>query len=244
MKKTLILSLAASSLLFAGEFGIELGAQQSKLQADFAYGDSDTRTKVNEDDLGLDDKQTSVKPRLYYKAGNHTIDFDFESLDFSGSTTLTKTINFDNETYNFGDKVDSTLEIDWYRLGYRYKVFGNEKSYFNMGLDLNILDTDVGLKTSTLNNSYSEVIPLPTLVIDGNYAINDRFGVEAKFAGISAGSNGHYTEAFVGLNMRCFLLDDAQWRIGYQAKELEVDVDDFDGELKFKGAFLGLNYKF
>jgi len=244
MKKILILSLAASSLLFAGEFGVEVGAQQSKLKADFAYGDSSLRTKVDENDLGLDDKQTSIKPRLYYKSGNHTIDFDFEALDFSGSNLLTKTINFDDKVYTIGSKVDSTLEIDWYRLGYKYKVLGDEKSYLNLGLDLNILDTDVGLKSSTINSSYSETIPLPTLVLSGNYSINDRVGVEAKFAGMSLGSNGNYTEIFAGVNMQCFLIDNGQWRLGYQSKKLEVDIDDFDGELKFSGAFLGFNYKF
>ena len=44
--------------------------------------------------------------------------------------------------------------------------------------------------------------------------------------------------------VQCFLIDNGQCRLGYQSKKLDVDIDDFDGELKFSGAFLGFNYKF
>ncbi|MGM0519714.1 MAG: hypothetical protein ACQERD_08750 [Campylobacterota bacterium] len=246
MKKTILLSIFTASVLSASNFGVEVGASQSNLKADFQYGSNATATKVDENILGLDDKITTIKPRVYFNSGNHTFDFDYESLDFSGANTLTQDIEFDDETYTATTNIKSTMEIDWYRLGYRYSVINNGNTYLNAGLDLNILDTNIGLEETAGNTSsyFDEVIPLPTLVLDGNYAFNEKVGVEAKFAGISVGSEGSYTEAYAGLNIQCLLLDNAKWRLGYKAKKLDVDVDDFDGELEFKGAFLGFNYKF
>lgn len=246
MKKVVLSSLIVASSMMAGDLQVELGYQQNKFDADFAYGNSNTRTVVSESDIGLEEKDSTVKPRLFYMSGNHTFDFDYESLDFSGSKNITRTIVFDDKTYTAGANVQSTLEIDWYRFGYRYKVLGDEKSYLNLGLDINLLKTDVGLDASALNisSNYSETLPVPTLVINGNYSINDMFGIEGKFAGISAGSKASYTEYFAGVNMKCLLLEGGKWKLGYQAKNLEVDVDDFDGELDFKGVYLGFNYTF
>lgn len=249
MKKQLLLSVALSSLLsvsslFAGEFGVELGAKQSKLDLDLAYGNELVRTKVNQDDLGMDDKATLFKPTLYYKSGNHSFDFDFEALDYKGSKNITRTINFDNKVYAIDSKVDSTLKINWYRLGYKYSLINKGSSYLNLGFDVNILDSKVALKTDALDSSYSGTIPVPTLVLSGNYAFNEYFGLEARLAGIKVGSKADYVEASAGINMKCFLLDNANWRLAYQNKELNVDVDDLDAKLGFKGFLLGFNYKF
>ncbi len=246
MKKTLLLSLAVSSVLTASEFGIEIGAQKNKLSADFAYGNSSTRTTVTQDDLGLKNSDTTVKPRLHYKSGNHMFDLDYEKLDFSGSKVLTKDIVYDNKTYTASTNVQTTFEMDWYRLGYRYSVLSNEKGNLNIGADLHIIDADVGLVASSLNfdSSYSETLPLPTLVVSGNYAINDMFGLEAKASGINTGSKATYTEFYAGINVNCLLIKNGQWRLGYQSKKFDIDVDDFKGDLSFKGAYLGFNYKF
>lgn len=245
MKKAIFLSLVSASILTAGDLGVELGVSQTNLEADFEYGNAATRTKVDEDLLGLDDKVTNIKPRVYYTSGNHTFDFDYESLDFSGSNTLTKNVVFDDKTYAINTNVRSTMEFDWYRLGYKYSLVNNDNSNLKAGIDLNILDTNVGLDSDlTAASNYSETIPLPTLVLNGKYSFNENFAIEGKFAGLTAGSKGSYTEAFAGLNIKCLLLDNAHWRLGYQTKKLEIDVDDFDGELKFSGGFIGFNYKF
>lgn len=246
MKKTTLLSLVTVTSLMASDFGIEIGAQKNKLDADIAYGNAVTRTTVTENELGLKNSDTNVKPRLYYTTENHTFDLDFQSMDFSGSNTLTRTIVFDNRTYTANATVNSTLELDWYRFGYRYSVINDNNTKLSIGADINIIDTDIGLNAPSLNlsSSYSETIPLPTLVIEGNYAINDMFGIEAKAAGITAGSKAKYTEFYAGININCLLIENGQWRLGYQSKKFEVDIDDFDGELSFNGAYLGFNYKF
>lgn len=244
MKKAVVMSTFAAASLVAAEFGIEAGYQQNKLSGDFAYGIEGQRTEVSPEEIGLDDGSGTLKPRVYIKSGAHTFDFDYEAIDHSGSKTLQKTITFNEQTYNVGADVTSTYEMNWFRAGYRYNLHEDEKSYANIGLDLHIIDTEVGMKTTGIDEQFSETIPLPTLTVAGSYKFTEMVGAEAKLSGITAGDKGSYVEVYGGLNLDCLLVENGMWRAGYQYKNLDVDVDDFDGDLKMDGVYVGFNYRF
>jgi len=227
-------------------FEVELAVQQVKFEPTFAYGNNSTRTKLNADNLGLDNNENIFKPTFILRKGNHRVDFDYISLDFSGSTTLTKDVNFNNNTYLAGQYIRSDFDIIWMRWGYKYRLFGNNKSYLNLDIDFNSVSVDIRLKGTrsfsfnSLSIPYNEFVDLG---FDGNYAFSDRFGIEGKFVS-SVNDKAKYIDTYVDLNMNSFLLKNTKLKAGYQYKKLAFDDNQFDGDLRFKGPFVGFNYRF
>jgi len=230
----------------AGVFGIELGAQQTKLEADFSYGNKYTKTTINLKDVGLDNSSSAFKPTLFYQTGNHRFDFDYDKIGVSDSHKIEKEFRFGSWYYNvIGANVESKLDVSVFRLGYKYRFLQDNKSYLNLGADVNIVNTKIDIAAPTyglIRNEVSHTQSLLGLVADGNYAFTNMFGIEGKLAGSFV-----YQEAYAGLNMELF--KNAQLRVGYQYKKFELESDDnvnkkFDADLKYQGGFVGLNYRF
>lgn len=240
--------LLAGSTAMAGEFGIGLGYQQNNLSGDALYeGSVANPTKVDlEDTLGMDDSDGTFKPTLYYKSGKHTFSFDYEALSYSGNTTITETIRFGDETYNVSDQVQSNMDLDWYTLGYRYGIYTQDKLNVGIGIDINLIDTELALKTTFVEESVDELIPLPALALDIAYDFGPA-SLNANIAGITAGSSGYYVDMYGGFS---FDLEDlasikgASLDIGYQYKKLDVDVDDLEAQMTFDGLYGGISYRF
>jgi len=248
--KKLLLGVTLVGLLAvnatAGVFGIELGAQQTKLEADFSYGNKYLKTTINLKDVGLDDSSSAFKPTLFWQEGNHRFDFDYDKIGVSGSHKIEKKFRFGRWVYDvIGADVESKLDVSVFRLGYKYRLLQDNKSYLNLGADVNIVNTKIDIAVPTYNlmkNEVSHTQSLLGLVVDGNYAFTNMFGIEGKLAGSFV-----YQEAYAGLNMDLF--KNAHLRVGYQYKKFELESDDsinqkFDADLKYQGGFVGFTYMF
>jgi len=222
----------------AGTFGVELGRQQTKLESDFSF--------ITEKDLGFDDSVNTFKPTLFFQEDRLRVDIDYEKLEFNGKNTLTQDIRFNQIKYYQGTDITSKLKFRWFRAGVKYKVADYDKSYLNLGLNLNSLSADTQLLTSTIYNYVKVKSIFFSYGIDGNYAFTNRFGIESKAVGgfVFKDENNSLGqgELYIGLNM--YLFNNAKLKAGYQYKALGIDIDSFHADFKFKGAFVGLEYSF
>jgi len=240
--KKILLSTALMGLLSvdatAGTFGVELSGQQTKLKSDFSF--------LSEKDLGLDDSINTFKPTLFFQNGRLKIDVDYEKLEFNGKNTLAKDIWFNKIRYYQGTDITSKLKFRWFRTGVKYKVADYDKSYLNLGLNLNFLSADTQLLVPSLYNYVKVKSTFFSYGIDGNYAFTNRFGIESKavagFVFKDENNSLGQAELYIGLNM--YLFNNAKLKAGYQYKALALDVDRFNEDFKFKGAFVGLEYSF
>jgi len=240
--KKILLSTALTGLLVvnatAGTFGIELAAQQTKIESDFSF--------LTEKELGLKDSVNTFKPTLFFQKDRLRVDFDYEKLEFNGKNTLTKDIWFNQTRYYQGTDITSELKFRWFRTGVKYKVADYDKSYLNLGLNLNFLSTDTKLLAPGIYNSVNVKSTFISYGIDGNYAFTNRFGIESKAIGgfVFKDENNSLGqgELYIGLNM--YLFNNAKLKAGYQYKALGIDIDKFHADFKFKGAFVGLDYSF
>lgn len=157
---------------------------------------------------------------------------------------LNKSIDFNGETYAVNMPIESTLKLDWYRLGYRYSIVETGKANLAIGANIHIIKADIGLVSAATSDFYSQTVGLPILALNGSYQINSMFGIEGMISGITAGSSGNYVQMYGGITANCLLVKNGMWRLGYQYKKLSIDIDDLDGDLKFQGAYLGYRYKF
>jgi len=229
------------------EAEVEVGVHQVEFEPNFAYGSKSIRTKLSSSDLGLDNSKNILKPTIILRNKNHRnhrFDFNYEKLNFSGLNTLTKDIHFDDSAFLVDQNISSTFDINWIRWGYKYKLLENDKSYLNLGIDLNYISVDVMLQgPHSFGFLFMSDDRFPGLVFDGNYAFNNYFGIEGKFAS-GADNMAKYIDTYVGLNMDNFLLKNAKLKAGYQYKRLDFAGDELDGDLRFKGVFVGFNYRF
>jgi len=237
--------------------GVELGVQQVKLEHNLAYGYRSTKTKLSSDDLGLDNSKNVFKPALFYEFGDKEtkfrLDLSYEQVGFNGSNTLTKSIVFNRATYDPGDNIRSKFEFEWARAGFEIKG-----PYSSIGFDWNYVTVSTQLSKTVLYNSeyyefknykFKEAVFF-SIVLGAYYNFSD-FSIESK---VKYGSDTdkedslenkiRHKELYVGLNMDNFLLKNGKLKAGYQYRRLDFAGDELDGDLRFKGPFVGFNYRF
>jgi OOP family OmpA-OmpF porin len=242
MKKLLLASIVASASLFATTPGIELLYQQTKVDGDYKLGTSGSSVDVR-DDLGMTGKSVNLKPKIYtWLNDDNKIDFSAEMLQWNANNTINKTI----AGQNFNSAVKSNLDVDTFQFGYGYKVAGDDKSNLLFGTDLNIFSASQTIASATqgLSAKSSKTSLVPTLKLEGKYDL-DGFGVEGKVAGMTYGDKGNFLEYAAGIFFGCPVIDDLSWRVGYRVKDFQdIDLDSFNGDMKFSGIYAGFNYPF
>jgi hypothetical protein len=249
MTKKLISSIIVfgiSSSLYAGEFGLELGAQSIELGGNVHYKGPKIDLK---NDLKLEGTKTSIKPTLTYITDNekHKFFLNYEKSNYNSSSKITRKITFNNEAYLVGATVNATLNTQWAQLGYRYNfdsLFDN-KLDISAGIDLNIIDLETSLVTPGINESNNVTAPLPVLVLDLKYNIVDKFALEAKGAFMTLGSYGDYSEYYGGINVGIPAVKNFHLKAGYMSKNLNLELSsDEKLKLDYSGAYIGAEYKF
>lgn len=167
-------------------------------------------------------------------------------MKYSGTNVITRNIVFNNTTYIVGDSVKTDMKLNWANLYYKYDVFADEK--LKVGIDLNIIDADIELSGTLLNEKYDSYLAIPALTLTGTLPIPSKIRVlkglhfDYSLKGMTVGSSANYVELAGGLGYT--YKKNLDFVVGYEYKKLEVDIDDFNSELKFDGVYGKVSYKF
>lgn len=239
------LLVAGASSAMAGEFGIGGYGTKVEMEGNFNYLGSDISTK---NDLGMTKKDSTVIPTLSYKTKNSVVFVDYVNTKHEGSSTLTRSIDFDGTTYTAASNVDSSLEMTWGRVGMRYNVGDlgtNGLVGLNVGGDIHVIKLEVSINDGTINNSYDVTFGMPTLALGLDVKPVKNVTLFGEINGMSFGSYGSYVEYDTGVKIACPMIKGVEWKVGYKSKEfdLEAEVDE-KFNLEFKGAYAGLTYNF
>lgn len=231
--------------LHATDYQLELGVQTYGASGDAQYGSNDSASTVDiKDDLGINSTNINYKPALYITSHSHKMGISMENISYDESSTLDRTIIFDDKSYASGSNVDSSLEMQEVQLMYRYLIREDKNQKLGLGVDLNLIELQLKMNSGTNDSKYDASVAIPALALEYELSVNKTVALEAKIAGFTTGENAGYLEYFVGTKLRNLLLDGGYWRLGYTQKHINIDESKFDGGIALKGFYLnyGLNF--
>jgi hypothetical protein len=201
------------------------------------------------DDLGMG---TKVYPAIevFGGLGKHHVSLLYTEANYSGSTTLTKPINFDGTPFAVGTLVESSLKIRMVDVAYKYDVIdmGNILAGFSVSAigKIKYIEADAGLSGIvagvTKNNSNNIKAPIPMIGAAAHLGIlANILEARAEITGIAYSGN-HLYEALADLSLTPFPFLDIH--AGYKVTALRIDQSDtyFNGQIA--GPYLALTVSF
>ena len=214
----------------------ELGLERSQLSGYIKIGSENNSTKLDiKNDLGINSSKASLKTMLTRTTTHHKFGFKLEKYKHSGSKKLSSDIVYNGSEYANATLINSEISLKWAKAKYRYRYTKD----FSIGIDLN----GMRLKTMVNDDTVKKTLLLPALGIDYEKELEEGFNFISKASSTIAGaSNYHY--AYAGLSYDMKVLNCTCLHLGYQYKNLSIDTDEIDVNLKFQGLYAGLAMKF
>jgi hypothetical protein len=151
-------------------------------------------TVTGESDLGLSDGRLMPDIELVLLPGKRQL---FRLNGFSsrrsGSTLLTRNIQFDGNNYQVGQLARSTLNLDMVGVGYAYRLFNNPRFELDIGADIQIasleLNVVVPLSPSGQRAADAGIVPIPLLDIESRWEVLPKWQLQARYRWLG-GSGG------------------------------------------------------
>ena len=164
------------------KFGFNLGGSFNATDSEVQLGINNLGISIDTEELlNLDTTTTSFMFEAFWrftKNRRHRLDFNWNSYHRTGKTTLGKDINIGDTTIPLGSRVDTTFDIDVYRISYSYSFFQDTRMDLAFSLGAYILPMSFDLSAQGLMNiSESESItaPLPVVGLRFDFAITPKW---------------------------------------------------------------------
>jgi len=190
-------------------------------------------TKVDaEDDLGLDDFQLLPQVEFTLLPGeHHLVRLNGMQTRRSAQKVIDKQIVFDNEVYQPGELVDSTLNLTMFGLayGYRFIATDTEELAFTLGVQVLEVEVNAVVRSRVVREPESGVTPLPVIGVEGRYAFDDRWSAEGRLQYLRANIedvDGEILDARLAVTWR--LNPYLMFGLGYRSYTINVDSRDAD----------------
>jgi len=214
-------------------------------KGEFAVFSGGLGTKVDmEDDLGFDDSEDFMVEAAV-QLGDFRLTAGYLPLGFSGSGTLSRTIDFGGQTFNANTKVDSDVDIDLYDVGLTWYLlnFDDLPVRLQLGPELSVkyVDADLSMKSTGGNESESLTAPIPTVGLRGRVGLSDFLGLVGR-VGYLQYSDNSFLDADVQLEFSPIPL--VGLFAGYRYFDIEVDESDVFLDVTFEGPYGGAFIRF
>jgi len=169
--------------------------------------------------------------------GRHGLDAAWYDIDQKAQTVLSKTIEYNGQTYTIGATVQSRFRTNFYKVTYHYTFYKRERHEVSGLLGAHIMKvyTSIGLANTGSLESFSVTAPLPSFGLAWKAAWTERFSTRAslQYFGISY-DEGRYSGQFTDL------MATAEYTIGHGAG-LGLGYNRFDLKLDLAKGIHNLN---
>ncbi|HIP56210.1 MAG TPA: TIGR04219 family outer membrane beta-barrel protein [Arcobacter sp.] len=256
MKKIILSTVAAMALTTSvyAEISLEIGAGiwKPSLSGDVNYKGS----TINFDSLGVKD-ELEVSNNYLYADFKHFVpiipNIMVQQLNYgiSGNSSLNTNITFDNQTFNVGETVKTTIDMkqtDF--IMYWGLPFINTLSagVFDINYGLDAKNISGSIQINEKSKSFDEVLPL--LYLNAKISIpvidTDIVGTIKTLSYDGAKISDNEIKASIKLPISSLLVD-VKVDAGYKVQNITIPsslVDNFDAKIDTDGFFFGLSAKF
>jgi len=177
-------------------FTFYCGAQFYQADGKFGYikkGHPDR--KIDLDGLGLSENEVSpIAGGIINFGRKWTLRLDYFGYHDDGKATADYSFDFDDVTFPFAARLDSSLDLDVYVANLSYDFIHSERTRLGVGLGVHAADIDLKI-SGKVNLAGSEIdlgsvnadllAPLPNLYVTGAYSFTDRLLVRGGAGGMS-----------------------------------------------------------
>lgn len=268
MKRCLAVLLMSTVCVFAGWPALAAAAEKKpspwekynvNLGVFFATVDSTARVGTPsagvdfdvEDTLGLGSGNNAFRINAAWRFTEnrrHRVDFDWFSLNRSGSTTLGRDLDINGMTFPAGAYVSSKLNLDLYRASYSYSIVQDDRVDLAVSAGLYIAPMSLDVNASggfTGSVSQSITAPLPVIGLRADFAITPKWFLRSKFDVFYVSIDnytGYISDIQVAGEYKAF--KHVGFGLGIDTMHLAVEAEsgtsvpgvDFDGKFSFQYA--------
>jgi outer membrane protein len=248
----LALALILPSQVLADEtVSLKVGFINLSPEGSFASGNTTianfVQTEIDiEDDLDFDDK-SEVMAEVALLLGSFRLSAGYLPLDFSGTSILSRDINFENQVFQANTPVEGNLDVDIYDLALAWHIVNIDDApvrfQFGPELSVKIVDGEVSVvdQTTGIREEVSGTAPVPTIGARARVGLGDFVAVIGRVGYLEVSGNS-------------FLDADAQVEFsplpfvgvfgGYRHLDLDIDEDDILIDATFAGPYAGAFVRF
>jgi hypothetical protein len=222
----------------------EAGAIFQQLDGDATSEGGLTGGKVRFSQIGLDGTETVPYLAMRWRfADDWRFDFNFTSLDASGSKSNNSTFGFGHSTFLSGYQLNSDYNQQVYTGSIGYSFVKDNQSEFGGRFGLSVLHADVSLKGQLGNlpplgpEEAGNTWVVPTLGLYGTYALSNQWTIDGSFDGMAfsyEGYEGYYIAATA--NVTYWFTDMFALAAGYRFidADLQHDGSNWDEEIQVR----------
>lgn len=153
-------------------------------------------------DLNLQDQWTFFGKLVLKPGRRHRINIEGSPYDFSGTSTLSRTITYNGRTYTFNDTVASEASLDYLFAGYQFDLISRDRGHFGLeagGAYLNGTGTIRSLTTGTVA-AHSQTLGLPLAGAEFRIDLGPaHLNVNGEAKGMSFDGFGNYFQGVVNV---------------------------------------------
>lgn len=208
---------------------IQKGTTNIDLENDLKYGGSNGTNTF----YALFEHPVPLLPNIKIQQTN---------LSDSSQGTLTRALNFNNKTFTLGANVSSSLKLNQTDFILYYEILDNWVN-LDLGFNVKYIDGSVELNSPTTNAKEDFSVYVPMAYGKAQF--------DLPFSGLSAKSEISY----IGYKANQFYDFKAAFQyehslglgaeIGYRQIQLKIDdLDDFNSDITFSGAYVSVFYHF
>jgi len=152
-------------------------------------------------DLGMPDSKTLPVLTLTLRpAKNHKFRLNFVPIQFEGTATITRNLDFNGQRYRLGLPVTSTLDWKSARFGYEYDFLSKPSWFAGFILEAKYTDVSVNLATPgppAITEFDRARAPIPALGFIGRYYVVPNVAISGEFTAFKLPNvqdrySGHY----------------------------------------------------
>lgn len=169
-----------------------------------------------------------------------SLSFLYAPLTFNSEGTLTKNINFNNETFYNGDKVSAKYRFDSYRLSYIYTIIKNQKTEFALGGTIKVRDAEITLNNNTLKSSKKNTGVVPLIFFKYKKYLFDNFSARIQGDALAA-PQGRAEDVLFAIDYD--LTNKTSFTLGYRILEGGADNDEVYNFTFVQYFIAAINYK-
>lgn len=197
-------------------------------------------------DLGIDESQQFFQGKATLKLlKRHNLRLSYIPFSVDGSKVITRSFTFKGNEYTINTPVNSSLDVDFFKIGYGFDVISNPLGSLGLFIDLMYADVSAKINAPDLGISATGSVSgyAPAIGVRGRvYIIPNKLSLTAEVEGAKLSDIARYLEAEGSVDYS--IIENLGLSLGYKTIDIRAEKDDNKGDLKLNGPYFALFLRF